>query len=275
MAPHLVYNFYCFVENLQQNLATICQEFTAECKKRNLLGTILLAPEGANFGLSGSEAELDSFVAYLRTHTEFNDFILNKSWGYQKPFPRLKVKLQEAVLTFTTDDDPTSAEIKSGKRLAPKEWNEVLQSEDVIVLDTRNDYEMEWGKFKTAESLHIDNFSEFPEKFKERFADKPDQKILMYCTGGIRCEKAVAWATKHGFTNTYQLDGGIVKYLEEFGAAKDESASQYEGACFVFDRRWALDGDREEVHTPDKNLEVKEQPKQFFDSERLSHFAID
>lgn len=253
---HSVINFYEFID-LQENLASIQQKLKEICQKHQLKGTILLAPEGANFGLSGDDEALKAAIEDIKQHTPFNHFDVKWSWGEQRPYPRMLVRIQDSILTFTENEDPSPNQVREGKRLDPTQWREMLTHPDVIVVDTRNEYEIEWGKFKNAQDLKIDKFSEFPEKFLKAYGDQKDKTYLLYCTGGIRCEKAVAWAQQKGFENTYQLDGGIVGYFEKEGGA------EYEGSCFVFDRRWAISTAREEVHTsPQPDVR---QPKQYFD----------
>lgn len=256
-----IVNFYEFLDT-SEDLNQIQKTIEGICKDNDILGTVLLAPEGANFGLSGSTENLQKAVSEIREQTPYGKFHEKFSSGSQKPYPKLKVKKQDSTITFLGDEDPKPEEILAGKRLEPNKWREYLNNPDVIVVDTRNEYEVEWGKFKGANSLAIDKFSEFPKKFLDKYSEQKEKTYIMYCTGGIRCEKAVAWAHKEGFENAYQLDGGIIGYFDQ------EGEQDYEGSCFVFDRRWAIDPEGHEVHTPP--TDNVRQPKQYFIAESFA-----
>ena len=233
MKHHLV-NFYKFISIA--NIDALGLELLTAAQQKKLLGKIILAPEGINAALSGDIDHLEKFVDQVKTFPEFFDIQAKWSCGETRPFKRMLLKIKNSIVTFTPSDDPKPDEIHAAPRLTPQEWHEWITNhkEEVILVDTRNDYECDWGTFKNSELLPIKKFSEFPEEFSARFADQKDKKFLIFCTGGIRCEKAAPWMIQRGFNNVYQLEGGILKYLEEY------SEGQFEGSCFVFDQRWAL-----------------------------------
>jgi len=271
-----VVNFYMF-KDAQRPLEQVQEMLESICESNNVLGTILLSAEGANFSLSPDTADpakqdicIAGVIKDIRTKTEYTDFSPRYSTGTQKPFPRLKVRIQDSIITFLGSDDPAVTDIKDGGRLLPDDWVEKIRNGSAVLVDTRNQYEWEWGKFKGAETFAIDKFSEFPEVFEEKFSGQKDKTYLMYCTGGIRCEKAVAWANKQGYDNCYQLEGGILGFFDESSTPTEE---HYEGECFVFDRRWALDQQKEEVAAPSLApiAEIK-QPKQYFENQSMQGF---
>lgn len=208
-----------------------------ECKQLGIKGTLLLAQEGINGTIAGSREGIDEILDYLRRDSRFIDLEHKESFAMSIPFIRMKVKLKKEIVTLGVEGtDPNKAK---GKYLSPKEWNTVLSDPEVLTIDTRNDYEVSIGKFKAAREVidpQTTNFREFPEFVKKHFDPKKHKKIAMYCTGGIRCEKASAYMLNLGFENVYHLKGGILKYLEEI--APEESL--WEGECFVFDERVAV-----------------------------------
>ncbi len=203
-------------------------------KNNNIKGLFILAGEGVNSTFSAPSKEVldasESFFKSLFTNDEIN---FKHSYSEKQPFRILKVKQRPEIVTLNTPD--LVPENKKGHHLTPTEWNEVLKNEkDILLIDTRNWYETHIGKFKNAVDPNIEVFTDFPKYIKEQNIPK-DKKILMYCTGGIRCEKGQLELNKMGYDNVYQLDGGILKYIEEY--PNDE----YEGECFVFDHRVAVD----------------------------------
>jgi len=267
---HVVYSFYQFHEITSEQLTLLQSKVRDLCSEHSILGTILLAPEGGNFNVSGKTSDLDAFMISLCKNTIFDIQHINKTYGEQKPFPRLKVKIQDSIITFL-DKDPDVESIRSGKRISPNELQEMLNTnpDNVQLIDTRNLYEAQWGTFKNAKVFDIDKFSEFPDKFKEEYNSKKDKKYVMFCTGGVRCEKAAVWAENEGYENVYQLDGGILSYMNQH-----KENSHWDGKCFVFDRRWAVGANLTEVHD-EKDPKSFKQPKQYFDSEFSHYFAFD
>ncbi len=267
---YFVANFYQFVEPTTP-LDELRDQLIVKCEKWDILGTILLSPEGANFSLSAEHEQIKVFIEWLNKSTVFDIKDYRKSSGDQKPFPRLKINIQESIITFLGEQDPSVEKIHEGGRLEPQEWQEYIDNnKDIVLVDTRNDYEVEWGTFENAEHFPIKNFSEFPAAFQKKFKmeEYKDKVFLFFCTGGIRCEKVAAWAKDIGIDKAFQLEGGILRYLEEH---KNKS---WNGDCFVFDRRWALDQNANEVHGRQHKKEIT-QPKQYFDKDYAEHFSAE
>lgn len=235
-----VYNFYKFIE--LDDLTTLKEQLDQLCLELNIRGTILLSAEGINANLGGTPEALDQLIATLQAMPPFSDLVVKKSYGKTVPFSRMRVKIKDRILTFDPDCPLSVEEINRTKRLSAQEVASLLDNppEDLIVLDTRNDYEVLYGAFEQAEHLNIRHFKDFAAAFRERYANDKDKTFLMYCTGGIRCEKATAFAEKEGFHNVYQLDGGIVNYFDEC------QGKHWRGSCFVFDFRWAISADNKE-----------------------------
>ena len=205
----------------------------------NLRGTILLAPEGINLFVAGTETHVHAFLAALTADARFAGLETKLSWSEDQPFNRMLVKLKREIITMRRPDvDPsqTPAPRISAKRL--KEWLD--EGREVLLVDTRNDFEVGLGTFTGARNLHIRSFSAFPDAVSKDIEPQwRDRPVVTVCTGGIRCEKAAPAMMKAGFNEVYQLDGGILKYFEECGGA------HYDGECFVFDKRVALNPDLE------------------------------
>lgn len=196
-------------------------------------GLLLLAPEGFNATIAGAPGDIAALKPDIEAIFSLGPIVFKDSFADKQPFRRFKIDLREEIVTLKVEDD--LAEGQHGKYLSPAEWHAALLSgESVCVLDTRNTYECDIGKFKNAVDPRISKFSEFPEYVAQSGIPK-DAKVLMYCTGGIRCEKASLEMERQGYTNVYQLHGGILKYLEEF------PDGCFDGECFVFDHRVAVD----------------------------------
>lgn len=219
-----------------QNLPEKKQTLTKLCQKNALKGTILLASEGINIMLAGNSTKIIHFKNALTQFPEFTDLEFKESGSEVIPFQRLKIKIKKEIITF---DQPNIAPTKmTGQYLSPQEFKHWLdQKKDMIVLDTRNRCEVSVGKFSQAMTLELDHFRHFPIAIEHLPAELKNKPIVMYCTGGIRCEKASAYMLQQGFQEVYQLEGGILKYLTECGS------SHYEGQCFVFDERGAISSD--------------------------------
>ena len=211
--------------------ASLREPLLAMCRDNAITGTLLLAKEGINGTVAGPEAGIDALLTHLRALPGCADLEWKLSTAQDRPFARMKVRLKKEIVTMGVPDvDPRA---KVGHYVQPSEWNELIQSPDVAVIDTRNDYEVAIGTFEGAVDPKTDSFREFPawwEKNKDRFHNK---RIAMFCTGGIRCEKSTNYLISQGVEEVYHLKGGILKYLEEVPADQ----STWQGECFVFDGR--------------------------------------
>jgi len=203
------------------------------CREAETCGTLLLAREGINGTIAGSRAGIDRVLAYLRSDPRLADLEHKESVDESMPFYRMKVKLKKEIVTMGVPGiDPNEA---VGTYVSPGDWNELLSDPEVLLIDTRNDYEYGIGSFRGAIDPRTTTFREFPEFVRTHLDPRKQKKVAMFCTGGIRCEKASAFMLKEGFEEVYHLQGGILKYLEEV----PEQDSIWEGECFVFDNRVA------------------------------------
>ncbi|MBN4078401.1 rhodanese-related sulfurtransferase [Gammaproteobacteria bacterium AH-315-C21] len=201
------------------------------CESQGIKGSILLASEGVNGTVSGSRNGIDALIAWFGRDSRFEGFSLKESYDTKQPFYRMKVKLKKEIVTMGV---PGVSPVKqAGTYVRPEQWNDIISDPDVLVIDTRNDYEVAVGKFENAVDPHTETFREFPNYIKENVDSNKYKKIAMYCTGGIRCEKASAYMLSEGFDEVYHLEGGVLKYLET--VPKEESL--WQGECFVFDNR--------------------------------------
>jgi len=201
-----------------------------------ILGTIILAHEGVNGSFAGSREQMDSFYEFMHSYCpEFVDLNFKETFDPVNPFEKSKVKLRKEIVTMGISAVQPACD--PATYLTPEQWNEMIKDPDVIVLDTRNDYEFELGTFKNAINPDIENFREFPDYVERELLDKKDKKIAMFCTGGIRCEKTTTYLKEQGFEHVYQLHNGILNYIE----AMPQEESTWEGSCFVFDDRVAVD----------------------------------
>ncbi|MCF6367860.1 oxygen-dependent tRNA uridine(34) hydroxylase TrhO [Rhizobium halophilum] len=207
----------------------------ALCEANGVKGTLLLAHEGINGTIAGSDAGIAAVLAHLRAQPEFAALEHKESRASKMPFLRMKVRLKKEIVTMGVEDiDPNKI---VGTYVDPKDWNALISDPETIVIDTRNDYETAIGIFKGAVDPKTKTFREFPDWVKNNTGLHNKPKIAMYCTGGIRCEKATAFMKEQGFDEVYHLKGGILKYLEEVPAEE----SLWEGACFVFDERVSVE----------------------------------
>jgi UPF0176 protein len=224
--------FYKFVslddyQNRRQPLLNLCQQY-------NIKGTILLAAEGINGTIAGTRSSIDTILATLRSDPCFADLEHKESTATKSPFDRLKVRLKREIVTFGIPTVNPSNLV--GTYVKPQDWNKLIANPDVLVIDTRNQYEVEIGSFTGSIDPHTDAFTEFPAYVATHLDPHQHKQIAMFCTGGIRCEKATSYLLSQGFEHVYHLQGGILKYLEEIPATE----SQWEGECFVFDDRVAV-----------------------------------
>jgi len=200
----------------------------------NIRGTLLLAREGVNGTIAGDNDSIMKSLDYLQKDKRLVGLEYKFSYSDKPPFKRLKVKLKKEIVTLGVSNiDPT---FSSGTYVKPADWNELINDPDVILIDTRNNYEFEIGSFKGSINPNTETFREFPAYTKNNLEKYRDKKIAMFCTGGIRCEKSTAYLKSKGFENVFHLQGGILKYLEEV----KENESLWEGECFVFDDRVAV-----------------------------------
>ncbi|SHE20392.1 Rhodanese domain protein UPF0176 [Bathymodiolus brooksi thiotrophic gill symbiont] len=200
----------------------------------DIKGTLLLALEGLNGTVAGTQDAIDKLLVFLENDGRFNRLEIKFSYSEKLPFKRLKVKLKKEIVTLGVEHiDPLSS---VGTYVKPKDWNTLINDPDVVLIDTRNDYEYGIGSFKGAINPNTETFREFPAYTKENLEQYRDKKVAMFCTGGIRCEKSTAYLKSQGFKTVYHLHGGVLKYLEEI----DEADSLWEGECFVFDERVAV-----------------------------------
>jgi UPF0176 protein len=219
----------------------------AFCEAHSLKGTILLAREGINSTIAGSRAGVEALLEYLHTDSRFRDLEHKESYCDRVPFQRLKVRLKKEIIKLgITEVDPTR---QVGTYVEPKDWNALINDPTAVVIDTRNRYEVELGTFCNAINPNLDVFSEFPQYIQANLNPDQHQKIAMFCTGGIRCEKASAYMLSQGFREVYHLKGGILKYLEEV----DAEESLWEGECFVFDDRNSVDRNLHQGITGQRN----------------------
>ena len=216
------------------------QPFRDLCQELDLKGTILLAYEGINFFLAGSQTSIDSFVKWLEEDARFIDIPLKVSYSDYQPFRRMNVRLKKEIISLGLDHIKPAE--MTGEEITPTAFKQLLDAgEEVIVLDTRNEYECRIGTFENAFEMNIRSFRDFPKAVGEMDEDLKDKQVVMFCTGGIRCEKASVVMMDAGFSNVKQLKGGILGYFEEVGG------DYWNGDCFVFDRRVAVNPELEET----------------------------
>lgn len=218
---------------LQAEIKTVCDE-------NDICGTLLIAPEGINGTIAGQGKVIENIVDFLDKVAGIQLGELKYSSAEERPFRRMKVRLKKEIVTLKAPEaDPTK---QVGTYVTPENWNDLINDPEVTLIDTRNDYETAVGIFKGAIDPDIETFTEFKDYVHNNMYPKKQKKVAMFCTGGIRCEKASSYMLAHGFEEVYHLQGGILKYLEEIPAEQ----SQWEGDCFVFDRRVAVGQDLEE-----------------------------
>ena len=222
------------------SLDMLIPEFQDKCDELELKGSVYLSPRGINFSISGTEANIEQYIEFMENDSRFLNIPLKRTYSETQPFRRMKVRLKKEIISLGRDDiDPRKL---SGEYVSPQELLSMYENnEDVVVLDTRNEYETRVGLFENAVDLHLDTFRDFPKAIEQLPEEYKDKKIVMYCTGGIRCEKASAVMLKAGFTDVKQLEGGVLDYFKETGG------KYWNGDCFVFDERVALDTDLNET----------------------------
>ena len=233
---------YKFVKISASQLPQLKNELLHEAQKHGLKGTILLSEEGINLFLSNTKPELEAFLDLLMQRPEFSDLPCKFSPSSDQPFTRMLVRIKKEIISMGVDSikpDEFTAPHLEAKQL--KQWYD--QGKDMVILDTRNDYEIQLGTFENAVNLNIETFRAFPDALNQLPKEYQHKPIVTFCTGGIRCEKAAALMLKKGFKEVYQLNGGILKYFEECGG------NHYNGECFVFDKRVAVNHQLQETKT--------------------------
>ncbi len=226
---------------------------------RDIRGTLLLAREGINGTVAASREAIDALLDYLREDPRLAEISYKESFTDSSPFMRSRVKLKKEIVTMGVEGiDPKRV---VGTYVKPQQWNQLISEPDVLLVDTRNDYEVQVGTFKNAVNPKTDSFREFPEYVKTHLDPSKHKKVAMFCTGGIRCEKSTAYLKEQGFEEVYHLEGGILKYLEEVPTEQ----SMWEGECFVFDDRVTVNhhlekGDYDQCHAC--RLPITEADKQ-------------
>ncbi|MGR9114587.1 MAG: oxygen-dependent tRNA uridine(34) hydroxylase TrhO [Gammaproteobacteria bacterium] len=229
MSKIVVCALYKFVE--LDNYQALRQPLLKIMENHRVRGTLLLADEGINGTVAGTRQAVDTLLHWLRDDSRLADIEFKESLTDQPPFKRSKVKLKKEIVTLGVEGiDPKRV---VGTYVEPKDWNELISDPEVMLIDTRNDYEVKVGTFKNAINPETETFREFPRYVKENLNPANHKKVAMFCTGGIRCEKSTAYLKTQGFEEVYHLRGGILKYLEEV----PEQESLWQGECFVFDER--------------------------------------
>lgn len=229
----VVVTFYKFVK--LPDFAAKQEPLLSYCHAQGIRGTILLAAEGINGTIAGSTPAIDSVFSFLRADPRLADLEYKQSHANSPPFDRMKVRLKKEIVTLGLPEiDPSD---RVGTYVTPKDWNKLISDPEVIVIDTRNDYEVSIGTFKGAKNPQTTSFREFPDYVNHHLDPNKNKKVALFCTGGIRCEKATSLMMSRGFQEVYHLKGGILKYLEEV----PEAESLWQGECFVFDQRIAVD----------------------------------
>lgn len=237
MSKYIVCAMYKFVA--LENFEAMRQPLLTAMESNGIKGTLLLASEGINGTVSGTREGIDGLLQYLNADERINPISCKESLHEEQPFYRTKVKLKKEIVTMGVEGiDPRKT---VGTYVKPADWNALISDPDVTVIDTRNGYEIEIGTFKHAIDPKTETFREFPEYVAKTLSPEKNKKVAMFCTGGIRCEKSTAYLKEQGFDEVYHLEGGILQYLED--VPKEESL--WEGDCFVFDNRVAVNHDLE------------------------------
>ena len=232
---YIISTFYKFL--VLENYKELKIKFDKSLSKTNIKGTILLANEGVNGTIAGSESDLKKFFLYIDKFSQFKDITPKFSSSNKNPFLRMKVRLKKEIVTIGIPEVSPSNLV--GKYLNVEEWNEFLNESNSMIIDTRNNYEVSIGTFKNSINPKIKSFRDFPKWVQKNLIDKKVSKVSkigMFCTGGIRCEKSTSYLKQLGFENVFHLDGGILKYLENVKSDENE----WKGECFVFDYRVSL-----------------------------------
>ena len=223
-----------------EDVEVLVPEFQSVCDSLEIKGSVYLSPNGINFSLAGSEEADEQYLNFMEQDKRFLDVPLKKTYSETQPFRRMRVRPKKEIISLGRDDiNPREL---TGDYVTPQELYAMYENnEDMVVLDTRNEYETRVGLFENAVDLQLDTFRDFPNAIEQLPDEYKDKKIVMYCTGGIRCEKASAVMLKAGFSDVKQLEGGVLDYFKETGG------KYWNGDCFVFDDRVALDTNLKET----------------------------
>ena len=223
-----------------KNAVDLISVYQKKCEELGLKGTMLISKNGINFSLAGTQQATEAIITFLEEDNRFLNIPLKVTYSETQPFRRMKVRLKKEIISLGRDDiDPREL---TGEYVTPQELLSMYENnEDVVVLDIRNEYETRVGLFENAVDLQLDTFRDFPKSIEQLPEEFKEKQIVMYCTGGIRCEKASAVMLKAGFTDVKQLEGGVLDYFKETGG------KYWNGDCFVFDERVALDTDLNET----------------------------
>ncbi len=232
MSKYVVCALYRFVQ--LDNFQELKAPLLGVMQDNNIRGTLLLANEGINGTIAGLCQEIDAVLSWLQSDERMHNLSWKESYSEQLPFKRTRVKLKKEIVTMGVEGiDPSKV---VGTYVKPSDWNALISDPEVLLIDTRNDYEVEIGQFSNALNPNTETFREFPDYIANNIDPNQYKKVAMYCTGGIRCEKSTALLKQQGFEEVFHLQGGILKYLEEV----PESETLWEGECFVFDERVAV-----------------------------------
>lgn len=207
-----------------------CDKIHEMCERYEIYGALIIAKEGLNGTIAGSPENLNAVVEMLIKNPVLPEMELKYSYSDVNPFYRMRIQIKQEIVSFGIPS--INPMVMKGKYVEPLDWNSLISDPEIILIDTRNSYEIEIGTFENAINPHTETFKDFPN-FIENLEIKKNHKIAMFCTGGIRCEKASSYLLSKGFTEVYHLKGGILKYLEEI----EENKSKWNGECYVFDQR--------------------------------------
>ena len=229
---YLIATFYKFADI--SDLETKQAQILAWCREKNIKGTIILAEEGINGTIAGTPEAIAYILKNLRSLPNLANLEHKESTAEKAPFAKLKVKIKPEIVTLGLPEVNPNQQV--GTYVDPQDWNKVISNPEVVIIDTRNDYEVEIGTFERAKNPNTQSFREFPEYVAQNIDPEQNPKVAMFCTGGIRCEKASSYLLSQGFKEVYHLKGGILKYLENVSPEE----SKWQGECFVFDERVAV-----------------------------------
>ena len=243
-------------------------------EKHTVRGTLLLAKEGINGTIAGTREGIDIILAHIKSDPRFEGLSFKESFDSSLPFYRSKVKLKKEIVTMGVEDiDPREI---VGTYIKPKDWNALISDPEVVLVDTRNQYEVQIGTFEGAINPETVSFREFPKYVSENLDPNKNKKVAMFCTGGIRCEKSTAYLKQQGFDEVYHLEGGILKYLEDV----PEEETMWQGECFVFDNRVTVNhqlekGQYDQCHACRMPITQQEKQHEHFTPGVSCHYCYD
>ena len=244
-----IITFYGF--KTLENLPEIRDSLEASMRELSVFGTIIIAEEGFNSTVSGERGNIDKFIEQLERILS-TKIVYKSSFHEQKPFRRVHVRIKPEIVTLK---QKVNIEKGIGTHVAPKDWNKIIEDEEVFLLDTRNDYEFQVGTFKGTVNPKTEKFSDLPRFVEKNLDPQKHKKVAIFCTGGIRCEKFAPYLKEKGFEQVFQLEGGILKYLEEV----PEEEQLWQGECFVFDDRVTVDNRLQKGVAEDLSVKLKEK----------------